>query len=78
MVGSNPGLETSNRKEGGRGKGEEERDCVWLCAVHTCVSLNSVRAYTESKIHLVSGTEHAGKIVKTIIFNLLIVFLMVH
>lgn len=67
----------SNRKREGEGK-ERKRETVWLCAVHTCVSLHSVRAYAESKIHLVSGTEHAGNIVKMIILNLLIIFLMVH
>lgn len=50
---------------------------VHVC-VHACVCFNSVHAYTESKIHLVSGTERAGKIVKMIIFNLLIIFLMAH
>lgn len=67
------------KQKGGREREKErKRETVWLCAVHTCVCLHSVRAYTESKIHLASGTEHAGKIVKMIILKLLIIFLMVH
>lgn len=68
----------SNRRERGR---RREREVVCGCVLAfacACVCFNSVHAYTESKIHLVSGTERAGKIVKMIIFNLLIIFLMAH
>lgn len=52
--------------------------CVLAFACVCVLACMCVPAYIESKIHLDSGTEHAGKIGKMIIFNLLIIFLMAH